>query len=98
MARSDAEQCDRGPLRLPPALFPVAERVNADAHGAGELGLREPHEAPQGRDVVTRFESVRSARAPRRARRLIGRVDRASERDDDAVVTLAPRGARTAPV
>src|SRR6185436_4977712 len=68
MARGDAEQCDRGSLRLSPALLPVAERVDADAHGASELGLREPHEAPQGRDVVTGFESARHETLPKASR------------------------------
>ncbi len=65
MARSDTQQCDRGTLRLPSPLFPVAERVNADAHGAGELDLREPYEAPQRRDVVTGFESARHEAPPK---------------------------------
>ena len=68
MARGDAQQGDCRALRLPSPLFPVAERVNADAHGAGELDLREPYEAPQRRDVLTGFESARHEAPPKTGR------------------------------
>jgi hypothetical protein len=39
MTRGDAQKGDRCPLGLAPPLFPVAQRVHADAHGACKLSL-----------------------------------------------------------
>jgi hypothetical protein len=56
MPCGDAQQGDRGSFRTPASLLPVAERMNADAHGAGELDLGETDEAPHGGDVLAGLE------------------------------------------
>ena len=52
MPGSDAQQGVRGPFRVPSALLPIPESVDADAHGVSELRLGEPDKTPQGRDVL----------------------------------------------
>ena len=56
MPSSDAQQCDRGPLRMPPTLLPVAEGVDADAHRASELRLGKPDKTAQGGNILTGIE------------------------------------------
>lgn len=42
MPGDNPQQSDRGTLRMSPPLLPVPEGVNADTHGASELGLGQP--------------------------------------------------------
>lgn len=56
MTSSDAQQRDRRTIRLPSALLPVAERVDADPHRRRKLRLSETDEPPQGDDIVARME------------------------------------------
>jgi len=50
------QQGNRGTLWLAPALFPVPEGMNADAHGLSELGLGEPNETSQRCYVLAGLE------------------------------------------
>lgn len=56
------QRCAAAQSPVPPefvALFPVAERMNADPHRPGELCLREPGEMAKRSNVITRVEASR---------------------------------------
>jgi hypothetical protein len=57
MSRSDSQQSKCRPLGRAPALLPIPERMNADAHGPSETSLGQANETPEGCDVGTRFEA-----------------------------------------
>lgn len=56
MTRRDSQQCDRRTVRMPAALLPVAQRVDADPHRLGKLRLRQPDESPKRGNISTRLE------------------------------------------
>src|SRR6188768_1849903 len=58
MSRGDPKQGERGTFWGTAILLPVAEGVDADAHGSGEAGLGQPDESSQCGDVIARFESA----------------------------------------
>ena len=58
MTGRDAKQRHRRTRGPAPTLFPGPEGADADAHGSGELRLREPHEAAHGGHIVTRLEAT----------------------------------------
>ena len=64
MPSGDAQQGDRGPLGMAPSLLPVAEGMNADAHGPSELHLSEPDEPPHGGDVLAGLELSKQETLP----------------------------------
>ena len=45
VSRSDPKQCDGRAFWSPAILLPVAERVDADAHGSREAGLGQTDES-----------------------------------------------------
>src|SRR5690606_26356230 len=52
----DSQECQSWPLWGAASLLPIAESVDADAHGLGELGLRQANEAPERGNVLAGFE------------------------------------------
>lgn len=56
MSGSDAEQRERGAFGRAAVLFPIPQRVDADAHGASETRLGQADEASEGGDVITGLE------------------------------------------
>jgi hypothetical protein len=56
VAGGDAQQGYGRTLRAAPVLLPVAQGVDADAEGLGELRLRETDEAAKRRHVLPRLE------------------------------------------
>ena len=48
----DPEQRDSRPVRLDSVLLPIAERVDADSEGCGELLLRKIDEATKRGDIA----------------------------------------------
>jgi len=57
MPRGDSQERDCGSFRLPSALLPVAQGMNADCDRSGELSLSQPDEASQRRDVYSGLEA-----------------------------------------
>ena len=43
-------------LRMSSALFPIAQRVNADFHCLSKLSLRQTYEAPKCGDILPRLD------------------------------------------
>lgn len=64
VAGCNTQKGHRRTFRPSPPLLPVAQSMNADAHGLGKLLLSQIHEAPQGRDVLTGVEIARDEPAP----------------------------------
>ena len=62
----DPEQRDSRPVRLDPVLLPIAERVDADSEGRGELFLRKADEATKRGDIA-RFQASRDDSLPLRS-------------------------------
>ena len=60
MPGGDTQQGDRGTLWTPPALLPVPESVNADAHGESELLLCQSDETPQSSNVLAGLKLSRA--------------------------------------
>jgi hypothetical protein len=56
MTGRNPQESDGGSLRPPSALLPIAQCLDADAHGLRELRLRETYEAPQGGDVIATLD------------------------------------------
>ena len=60
MTSCNAQQCDGGPFRPPPALFPIPQRVHADTERDREVNFRTQADA----EFVTReLASIRLALA-----------------------------------
>jgi hypothetical protein len=67
MASCDLEECDGGAFGLAAALLPVAQGVDADFEGAGELLLAELREPSQRDDVSAGLDSAFHDATPCRA-------------------------------
>lgn len=56
MFRRDSQQGQSWTLWAPTSLLPISESVDADAHGLGELSLRQANEASERGNVLAGFE------------------------------------------
>jgi len=58
MASRDPQQCESGTIRAASILFPIAQRVDADAHGPGKLRLSQAYESTQCGNILPGFAAA----------------------------------------
>lgn len=85
MTSGNAQQSDRRALGMPAILLPIAEGVDADAHGVSELSLGEPDKTSECGNVLAglklaKHEALSNTRGNGLGKVLVGQLGNLSHR------------------